>query len=90
MRDVSALPDRNNRAQRRQPLSHYTALAALDLQSAEFVAAIAKELQISVGNGAISNDGGTLTVNAGQRALVADRHVVPYLIGTAIPARLVP
>ena len=69
-----------------------TTLAALDVQSAEFVAAITKELQISVGNGAVnvSNDGGTLTVNAGQRALVGDRSAVPYLIGTAIPERLVP
>jgi hypothetical protein len=36
------------------------------------------------------NERGALSVQAGQRAFVADRTTAPYLVGTAIPYRIAP
>jgi hypothetical protein len=69
-----------------------TPMAAIDVELGGFVAIVGKGLQVNVGAGRVilRNDAGTLTVDAGQRAYVAERNRPPYLIGTAIPERIAP
>jgi hypothetical protein len=69
-----------------------TPIASLDVEIGEFVAIAGKGLQLKVGVGHVSlrNERGTLSVQAGQRAFVADSVTAPYLVGTAIPYRIAP
>jgi len=69
-----------------------TAVAAVDGAACEFVAIAGDRLQVRVGAGRITirNKAGVLTVNAGQRALVATPDSPPYLIGTLVPERIAP
>jgi hypothetical protein len=69
-----------------------TPMAAIDVEVGGFVAIVGKGLQVNVGAGRVilRNDAGTLTVDAGQRAYVAERNTPPYLVGTAIPERIAP
>jgi hypothetical protein len=69
-----------------------TAPASIEVETGEFVAIVAKGLQLSVGVGRVDlrNERGVLGVVAGQRAFVADRATAPYLVGTAIPYRIAP
>jgi len=69
-----------------------TPIASLDVETGEFVAVAGRGLQLNVGVGRVSlhNERGALSVQAGQRAFVADRATAPYLVGTAIPYRIAP
>src|SRR5262249_4630567 len=69
-----------------------TPMALVEVRISEFVVAVGKGTQVTVGAGQLSirNDAGALTLSAGQRGFVADRVTLPYLVGNVIPERIAP
>jgi hypothetical protein len=69
-----------------------TPIAVVEVRISEFVVVVGQGVQVTVGAGQLSvrNDAGALTLNAGQRGLVADRSALPYLVGNVIPDRIAP